>query len=303
MILTFISIATAAENITYDSFLLYAPTNYTISHTINNDTTYKYPISCMHNDSLCPQNITIINKTVCVNQACEIERTLDTGERYIKDTDECQLDIKCESCPELPECEMVDYKVRWRWYTDNQSIHVINLNEDDERIYPRDENFDFENEYTVQCPAIEKETEDFELTPLNFSKDYFYYYCLQPFGSYYDHYNNMSIEYLKLMTENNRKMGECQESLRTTAEKLGECKADYSILKEQYNQCEKYKPLLDNATKELGKCHGMIQQTNEDDSKYKTFFWILAFVNGFIAFIIYIKVRATSTNKRLFGGD
>lgn len=197
MLFAFASIALADNaTVTYlNNTEINSNENITINHTqdnsYDNGSIFVYPVSCLFDSSYCSNN----------TGRCEIERTLNFGETYLRDDQFCNLEMSCPECG-CEDVENVTHKIRWKLRTDDDNIYITYLNENVTRSYSKSDNFNFETEYDVACPDIgNQKCEDTDFLPFNITEDQFSYYCLRPFGEYgqrlYDITNSMVAAFEK----------------------------------------------------------------------------------------------------------
>jgi hypothetical protein len=254
---------------------LYPPEFYIVNYNDSINESYFINVTCNSNST----NVS------CTNQKCEVERTLGFGETYIKDTDECNLDIRCPSESECAEVNNVSYKIHWRLYADEEEACVYYMNDNWTKCYPRDDDdYDYEKEFTISCPDVSETCDDTynykNWNPLNVTEDQWYYVCGRALENTMNSFNiattSMS-DYTKEVTLNN---GILTESNRALAEENGGMKAKV----EQYEQCINDKIECEDREQELKDKIDKLKQ-REYENKFGTFFfWLILIINILVLF-------------------
>jgi len=257
-----------AVNVTHDQVDLLAPVNFTIGYndTGTNDT-HLFPIACMQEE-------------ISIGK-CEVERTLSFGETYVKDDDFCDIRFTSQSC-NIQDVANITHIVRWSIVGNENNIIIENLNNNDLRSYSRDEKFNFETEFTVQCPAFDERGEP---KPLNITDDQFRTYCLEPFGKYGENLGRLNDRYTSSIEGKDETIGSLSASNTNLARDLGSCEVEQNLFAALKTENEETNRLLNT-------CQAALIAKNQEltgRNITSTLFWVetIALILGIFIYLLY----------------
>jgi len=178
------------------------------------------------------------------------------------------------------------------------------MENNDTRQYHKSDNFNFEDEFQVDCPTFEELAIEYdrEFIPINITQDEWYVYCLEPFGMYGQTIKDLSYSFHNLT----RKTAEDMIVLINSNERLAEENGRLSQNQENWDQCkaeveskiDKVNLLEEQLTEKKTQLDGC---NNKDDykDKYVWMFWTLLCINiGYFGVILSIKLF-----KKIIGLD
>lgn len=282
LLILLIPIAYATE-VNHTITELQSPINWTIGYNDTGDNnTHLFPIWCKDDLS-----------TVISTGKCDVTRTLNFGETYVKDDANCDISFGCPSCIAATVANTT-HIVRWSIEGNDHNIIVKNLNNNDTRSYSRESNFDIETEFTVTCPDVGDADCD-EADPLNITDTQFMNYCVRPFGNYGDNLNRLNDRYAISVEGKDQKIIDLSSSNIILAGDLGGCE-------EQLNGFEALKIEHETTKDELRTCSKNLITANEDADKkgfWQLSFWILIGINLFIA----LEMRLKKSERKELEGD
>lgn len=278
---------TLAENITQPHTNLTAPMEYNITFGCNNDTIL-WPINCMLNET----NATMPDLN-CTK--CDTTRTLNHGERYLKEDNFCKLDFMCPVC-ECESCENITRKWRYRIYTENERVYVVSLIDNETRSYSKGENFDITDEFKIDCPTLEDYEDELqkkieEWKPINITQEQWYWLCLEPFGQYgktLEKLTTSTTEFQRKLIQDISSLSESNKQLSEENGKLKEQQAQFIENKEKLQNCEYEK---DRAKKELEECRSENNTVKTSSGIKNFFFWVLLFINIVLGLALIMRWR------------
>jgi len=222
----------AAEDVLHSNTTLFAPSFFLLNHSQNN-LTHVFPLNCLldnGSNSSCPSF-----------SRCEVERTLNAGETYIKEDDVCDLRFACDECS-CDNFENLTHFVRWRVERDGEWVRITYLNENDTRSYRLSDLPSFEAEYAVNCPDLQGfGNEASEWEPVNITKDQFYWYCLEPFGEFGNVLKDLTFSNNEFQGKLAGDLSAALESNKVLAEENGRLKQqilDYDSCRADLLNCE-----------------------------------------------------------------
>ena len=228
-----------ADEMYIDPINMTAPSNSTYNYTLLG-TNYFLGINCFSNCTVC--NTT---NTTDYNGSCEIDRTLEHGETYVRDSESCNIKASCPSCNEyIPE--NVTHKINFKINVSNESIDIY-LEQNNQSWSTAMNSIRYiENEMTFECPKTD-ECEDKQydsILPPNFSRDEYYAYCFKPIADGAMNQIEMANSFVNYTQAIATKYATCSESNKNLAQRNGK-------LEEQIGNIEQVKSenikLKDNA--------------------------------------------------------
>jgi len=267
-----------AINSTNSDLELYPGENYNFTYELDENSTITQPIYCL--------NISTNETNSTYNYSgnrCEIEHTMTYGETFLREDDNCLLDFTCPQCEQV-SCENRTNNIGFRTYTTEDDICITQLYDNETRCYDKSGNFSFETEFEVDCPTFEDYESDWERrlnewSPINITQDQWYWLCLEPFGQYGQHLNDLTTSTTefqrKLMTD----LATCQESLVMLSENNG-------MLDEKNQGYEECKLDRDVCLHDLEVCQNNYGETKSSSGSYRIAFWIILILNIIVGMFV-----------------
>lgn len=196
-----------------------------VTESLINDT-HTWPLFCS------------INETT----KCDITRTLDFGETFVRNDDVCAIDIRAKEC-NADAFQNISYQIRWHVQGSEDQINITYVDTNDTRTFTKTQKFTFEEEFDILCEeVVEEESCEFDPADINITDQQFYNWCFGPFSQAADTVNDINARYLTDITKCNQEKNEILESNRQLSEQKGSC----DELNKNLNECRNTVKGLEN---------------------------------------------------------
>lgn len=283
VLLLIISIDVTGYNETkVDNIMLYTGDDMQLRFNVTNHTetpaTYYWELACLLNSSL-------VSK-------CEVTRSLDDGETYVRDDEFCKLEFSAPECEDFED--NMTYRIRWRVEgdKDDDNIRITYLNENDTRDYFWSEDFSFEDEFILYCPEYEEcERDDFE--QINITDDQFKAYCLEPFGEYGSQVTALNEWWGERFKSLQEDLGSYRQSNDNLAIDLSECKEELATCNSIVEDCQ----TCYDQQRECDDMSANLQAARDKGSLYGT---ILVVLVAIIVVLVFGQLIHRAVKKHLY---